>query len=76
MMPVKYYSPSPTFPAAEVLILHVVVVQLVSLQEVVVLGDGEAVGQCSAEGAGQRARRGVHAGPQLVGPCGQHRVFI
>lgn len=65
-----------TFPATEVLILHVVVVQLVALEEVVVLGHGEAVGQRSPKGAGQGARGGVHAGPQLVGSCGQHRVFI
>lgn len=69
-------SVSVTFPAAEVLVLHVAVVQLVALQEIVVLRNGEAVGQRSPEGAGQGPRRGVHASPQLVGSCGQHWVFI
>lgn len=67
---------SVTFPAAEVLVLHVAVVQLVALQEVVVLRDREAVSQRSPEGAGQGPRWGVQASPQLVGSCGQHWVFI
>lgn len=52
------------------LVVHVAVVQLVALEEVVVLGHGEAVGQRSAQGVGQGARRGVHASPQLVGSGG------
>lgn len=58
------------------LVLHVVVMQLAALQEIVVLGDGEAVGQCSPKGAGQGPRGGVHASPQLVRSRGQHWVFI
>lgn len=65
-----------TLPSTEVLILHVAVVQLVAFQEIVVLGDREAVGQCSPKGIGQGARRSVHASLELVGSCRQHRVFI
>lgn len=58
---------STTFPPAEVPVLQVVIVHLQALQEVVLLGNGEAISEGITDGTAEGAGRGEQASPQIMG---------
>jgi len=67
----KHTSPSllfsATFPPAEVPVFQVVVVHLQALQEVVLLGNREALGEGITDGTAEGAGRCEQASPQIMG---------